>query len=72
MNLGKRLACCSPCVNLKEPDVATQQQQQQQHIKHITNKDLLYNTGNSIQCSVTAYMQEESCKKGSGFMYMCH
>ena len=30
------------------------------HIKQITNKDLLYSTGNSIQYSVMAYMGKES------------
>ena len=30
------------------------------YIKQITNKDLLYSTGNSIQYSVMAYMGKES------------
>ena len=32
-------------------------------IKQITNKDLLYNTGNSTQYSVMAYMGKESKKE---------
>jgi len=28
------------------------------YIKQITNKDLLYSTGNSIQCSVMTYMEK--------------
>ena len=69
MNLGKLLACCSSW-GVEESDVATEQQQECK--KHISNKDLLYSTGNSIQCSVTAFMQEKSWKKMSEFMYMCH
>ena len=34
----------------------------QLHIKQITNKDLLYSTGNSAQYSVMAYMGKESKK----------
>ena len=30
------------------------------YIKELTNKDLLYNTGNSTQHSVMAYMGKES------------
>ena len=33
------------------------------YIKWITNKDLLYSTGNSTQYSVTAYMGKESKKE---------
>ena len=33
------------------------------YIKYITNKDLLYSTGNSIQDSVMAYMGKESKKE---------
>ena len=33
------------------------------HIKQITNKDLLYSTGNSTQYSVMAYMGKESKKE---------
>ena len=33
------------------------------YIKQITNKDLLYSTGNSIQYSVMAYMRKESKKE---------
>ena len=29
------------------------------HLKWITNKDLLYSTGNSIQCDVAAWMEGE-------------
>ena len=36
--------------------------------KQITNKDLLYSTGNSTQYSVMTYM-EKNLKK-SGYMYM--
>ena len=68
MNLGKLLACCSSW-GVEESDVVTEQQE---CIKIISNKDLLYSTGNSIQCSVTAFMQEKSWKKMSEFMYMCH
>ena len=39
------------------------------YINQITNKDLLYSTGNSIQYSVMAYMEKES-KKGVG-MCIC-
>ena len=35
----------------------------QLHIKGITNKDLLYSTGNSTQYSVMAYMGKESKKE---------
>ena len=38
------------------------------YIKQITNKNLLYGTGNSTQYSVMAYMGEEY-KKG-GYMYI--
>ena len=42
------------------------------HIKQITNKNLLYSTGNSTQYSVMAYMGKEYLKKKkkSGYMYM--
>ena len=33
----------------------------------MTNKDLLYSTGNSVQCCVAAWMGEESGVKG--YMY---
>ena len=33
------------------------------YIKYITNKDLLYSTGNSTQYSVVAYMGKESKKE---------
>ena len=33
------------------------------YIKQITNKDLLYSTGNSTQYSVMAYMENESEKE---------
>ena len=33
------------------------------YIKQITNKDLLYTTGNSTQCSVMAYMGKVSKKE---------
>ena len=33
------------------------------YIKQITNKDLLYNTGNSTQYSVMTYMGKESKKE---------
>ena len=33
------------------------------YIKEITNKDLLYNTGNSTQYSVMNYMEKESKKE---------
>ena len=39
------------------------------YIKQITNKDLLYSTGNSIQYSVMIYMGIESKKSGRTFMY---
>ena len=39
------------------------------HIKQMTNKDLLYSTGNSTQYSVMACMGKES-KKKSGYMCM--
>ena len=40
------------------------------YIKYITNKNLLYSTGNSTQYSVLAYLGKESKKKRSGYMYM--
>ena len=41
------------------------------YIKQVTNKDLLYSTGNSTQYSVMAYMGKESKRKNtSGYMYM--
>ena len=39
------------------------------YIKQITNKDLLYSTGNSIQYSVTAYMGKEP-EKGYIYIYI--
>ena len=33
------------------------------YINYITNKDLLYSTGNSTQCSVMTYMGKESKKE---------
>ena len=33
-------------------------------IKHITNENVLYSTGNSTQCSVMTYMGRKSEKKG--------
>ena len=36
------------------------------YIKSITNKNLLYSTGNSTQRSVMDYMGKESKKKKSG------
>ena len=38
------------------------------YIKQITNKDILYSTGNSTQYSVMAYMGKES-KKGWIYVY---
>ena len=40
------------------------------YVKHITNKDLLYGTGNSTQFSLMAYMGKESKQKKSGYKYM--
>ena len=37
------------------------------NLKWITNKDVLYSSGNSAQCYVAAWMGEESGEKG----YMC-
>ena len=37
-------------------------------LKWITDKDLLYSTGNSAQCYVAAWMGEEF--GGEGYMYM--
>ena len=39
------------------------------YIKCMTNKNLLYSTGNSTQYSVMAYMGKESKKKKSGYMH---
>ena len=39
------------------------------YIKLITNKDLLYSTGNSTQYSVMAYMGKQSKKNGYMYMY---
>ena len=39
------------------------------YLKQITNKDLLYSTGNSAQCHVAAGMGGEFGK--NGYMYMC-
>ena len=38
------------------------------YLKQITGKDLLYNTGNSAQCYVAAWMGEERRGK-KGFKY---
>ena len=38
------------------------------HIKQITNKNLLYSTGNSSQYSVMTYMEKKNLKK-SGYRY---
>ena len=38
------------------------------YLKWITNKDLLYSTGNSSQCYVAAWMAAEF--GGNGYMYM--
>ena len=40
----------------------------QLYLKWITNKDLLYGTGNSAQCYVAAWMGEGF--GGNGYMYM--
>ena len=39
------------------------------HLKWITNKDLLYNTGNSAQCYVAAWMAGEFGENGYTYMY---
>ena len=39
------------------------------YIKLITNKDLLYSTGNSAQCSVMGYMGKESKKESKKESY---
>ena len=39
------------------------------YIKYITNKNLLYSTGNSAQYSVMTYIRTES-KKRSGYRYI--
>ena len=39
------------------------------YLKQITNKDLLYSTGNSAQCHVAARMGAEFGK--NGYMHMC-
>ena len=39
------------------------------YIEQITNKDLLYSTGNPTQYSVTAYMGKESLKGEYVYMY---
>ena len=38
------------------------------YLKWITNKDLLYSTGNSVQCYVAAWMEGEL--EENGYMYM--
>jgi len=38
------------------------------YLKQITNKNLLYSTGNSAQCYVTAWMGESL--RENGYMYM--
>jgi len=44
-----------------------------QYIKQITNKDLLYSTGNYIQCLVITYNGKESEKKKKNiYIYMSH
>ena len=40
------------------------------YMKQMTNKDLLYSTGNSTQYSVKAYMGKESKKRVDIYMYM--
>ena len=40
------------------------------HIKQITNKNLLYSTGNSTQYSVMAQMGKESKKKKKEWIYV--
>ena len=40
----------------------------QVYLKWITNKDLLYNTGNSTQCYVTVWMGREF---GGEWVYVC-
>ena len=40
------------------------------YIKQITNKDLLYSTGNSTQYSVMTYMGTESKKKEWIYVYI--
>ena len=40
------------------------------YIKKITNKDLLYSTGNSTQYSVMVYMGKESKKKKCIYVYV--
>ena len=39
------------------------------YLKWITNKDLLYSTGNSAQCYVAAWMGGEFGEKGYMYMY---
>ena len=39
------------------------------YLKWITNKDLLYSTGNSAQCYVPAWMGEELGENGYMHMY---
>ena len=44
-----------------------------QHIKQITNENLLYGTGNSTQCSVVTYMGRKSMKEGIHvYMWLIH
>ena len=40
------------------------------YIKQITNKDLLYSTGNSTQYSVMAYMEKESKENEWRYIYI--
>ena len=39
------------------------------YLKWITNKDLLYSTGNSAQCYVAAWMGGESGENGCMYIY---
>ena len=39
------------------------------YLKWITNKDLVYNTGNSAQCYVAAWMGEGLGEKGYNYMF---
>ena len=42
------------------------------YIRQITNKNLLYSTGNSTQYSVITYMRKESEKEWTNCLYMQH
>ena len=39
------------------------------YLKWVTNKDLLYSTGTSTQCYVTAWMEGSLGKNGYMYMY---